>query len=99
MPIGGAPMLPNTVSILGIPYKVERGGVEPGENGSCSPSTRTIRVRNGLCPEEEAQVYIHEVVHAVLAGLACYDLYEDERLVQGLAIGLHQALPGATSCA
>ncbi len=89
-------MLPNAIVVLGIPYNVEVGDTEPGENGYCSPSKRVIGIRRGLCPEEEAQVFLHEVVHAVLAGLAYDDLYEDERLVQGLAIGLHQALSFST---
>lgn len=84
--------IPDTVSVFGIPYRVEYGGCESDENGSCSPSLRVIRVREGLCPEQEQQVFLHELLHAVLAGLARDDEYQDEYLVQGLAIGLHQAL-------
>lgn len=84
--------IPDEVNVLGIPYRVERGGCEPDESGSCSPSMRVIRVRDGLCEEGEAQTFLHELLHAVLAGLACTEEYGDERLVQGLAIGLHQAL-------
>ena len=84
--------IPDRVTVLGVPYTVERGGVEPDENGTCSPSTRTIRLREGMCPEEEAQTYLHELVHAILAGLARNEEYEDETLTQGLAIGLQMAL-------
>lgn len=84
--------IPDTVNVLGVPYSVVRGGVEPDESGSCSPSSRVIRLREGLCPEEEAQTYLHELVHAILAGLARTDEYSDETLTQGLAIGLHMAL-------
>ncbi len=84
--------IPDRVTVLGVPYTVERGGVEPDENGTCSPSTRTIRLREGMCPEEEAQTYLHELVHAILAGLARNEEYEDEALTQGLAIGLQMAL-------
>lgn len=49
------------------------------------------------------QVLIHEVLHAVLAGLSYDELYADEHLVQGLAIGLHGVLdsivPGGRFCA
>ena len=96
MPIGGLMDIPESVSVLGVPYAVVRGGCEPDENGSCSPAKREIRIREGLCPEQEAQVYLHELVHEVLDALAYDDLYGDERLVQGLAIGLHQALCGPT---
>lgn len=89
--------IPKSVNVFGIPYRVEFGGVEPDENGSCSPSKRLISIRAGMCAEEETQVFLHEVVHAILAGLSYDDLYEDERLVQGLAIGLHQALFAPTS--
>lgn len=84
--------IPEKVMVLGIPYSVVRGGVEPDENGSCSPSSRTIRIREGLRAEDEAQTYLHELVHAVLAGLARTDEYGDETLVQGLAIGIQMAL-------
>ena len=83
---------PSDISVLGIPYRIERGGVEPGENGFCSPSKRVIGIREGLCEDEELQVFLHEVVHAVLAGLAYHDLYEDENSVQGMAIGLQSVI-------
>ena len=90
--IGGPMDIPETVCVLGVPYRVERGGCEPDENGWCSPSKRVIAIREGLCPEEEAQTFLHELLHAILQQLARTDEYEDEHLVQGLAIGLHQAL-------
>lgn len=80
------------VNVLGVPYLIVEGGTEPDEDGSCSPSMRTIRVREGLCPEKRSQVPYHELLHAILDQLAYAELYGDERLVQGLAIGLHQAL-------
>ena len=83
---------PSEIHVLGIPYRIERGGVEPGENGFCSPSKRVIGIREGLCEDEELQVFLHEVVHAVLAGLAYHDLYEDESFVQGMAIGLQSVI-------
>ncbi|MFR5000288.1 MAG: hypothetical protein ACLUCU_07535 [Slackia sp.] len=88
--------IPKSVNVLGIPYRVEFGGVEPDENGSCSPSKRLISIRAGMCAEEETQVFLHEVVHAILAGLS-YDDRTRTGLVQGLAIGLHQALFAPTS--
>lgn len=83
---------PMEICVLGIPYRIERGGVEPGETGFCSPSKRVIGIREGLCEDEELQVFLHEVVHAVLAGLAYHDLYEDENFVQGMAIGLQSVI-------
>ena len=46
--------IPNSVNVLGIPYKIERGGCEPDEDGYCSPSKRVIGIREGLCREKEA---------------------------------------------
>ena len=88
--------IPASVDVLGVPYRVERGGCDPDVNGLCSPARRVIAIREGLCPEQEAQVFLHELVHAILDQLSRTDEYEDEQLVQGIAIGLHQALfPGA----
>ena len=89
--------IPEAVCVLGVPYTVERGGCEPDENGWCSPSKRVIAIREGLCPEEEAQTFLHELLHAILNQLSRDDEYADEQLVQGIAIGLHQALFSATS--
>ena len=50
-----------------------------------------------MCRQREEQAFLHELVYAILAGFACDEHYQDERLVQGLAIGLHQALFGPTS--
>lgn len=89
--------IPETVVVLGVPYKVERGGCEPDEDGYCSPSKRVIAIREGLGAESEAQTFLHELLHAILHQLARNDEYQDEQLVQGIAIGLHQALFSVTS--
>lgn len=83
--------IPESVDVLGVTYRVEFGGCEPDEDGFCSPSKLVIGIREGLCPEKEAQVFLHELVHAILEQLAREE-YADEQLVQGIAIGLHQAL-------
>lgn len=88
---------PQTVNVLGLAYEVRVGGCEPGEDGFCSPSKQLICIREGLSKEKAHQVYLHELIHAILDQLAFTDLYEDERLVQGLAIGLYQALVEPTS--
>ncbi len=61
-------------------------------DGAYVASDGTEDEREGMCPEEEAQTYLHELVHAILAGLARNEEYEDETLTQGLAIGLQMAL-------
>ena len=84
--------IPNTVSILGVPYEVAVGEMEDGEDGSISPRRQLITLREGMCEEKRAQVYLHELIHGILDQLGYAELYGDEHLVQGLAIGLHQAL-------
>lgn len=84
--------LPSTVNILGIPYEVVTEEMEDGEDGCISPKKQRITLRDGMCEEKRTQVYLHELVHGLLDQLGYAELYEDEHLVQGLAIGLHQAL-------
>ena len=83
--------IPATVDILGIPYEVVTEDMEDGEDGCISPRKQRITLREGMCDEKRTQVYLHELVHGILDQLGYSELYEDERLVQGLAIGLHQA--------
>ena len=85
-------VIPETVDILGVPYEVVFEETEDGEDGSISPRRQRIVLREGMCDEKRRQVYLHELVHGILDQLGYAELYEDERLVQGLAIGLHQAL-------
>ncbi|MBQ9621244.1 MAG: hypothetical protein IJR41_04840 [Atopobiaceae bacterium] len=85
-------IIPATVNILGIPYEVVTEEMEDGEDGCISPRRQRITLRDGMCAEKRVQVYLHELVHGILDQLGYEELYEDEHLVQGLAIGLHQAL-------
>ena len=80
------------VNILGIQYAVELADMEDGEDGCISPRRQTITLSKGLTREKVEQTYLHELVHGILDQLGYLDLHEDEHLVQGLAIGLHQAL-------
>ena len=88
--------IPKTVNVLGIMYRVEFGECEPDEEGFCSPAKLLIGIREGMSADKEAQVFLHELVHAILEQLAREE-YADEQLVQGIAIGLHQALFSPTS--
>ena len=84
--------LPGQVSILGLTYRVKRKGLPDGEDGYIVPRKQKIVLGKHLRDAKAEQVLIHEVVHGILDQLGYLDLYEDERLVQGLAIGLHEAL-------
>ena len=87
--------VPEKVDVLGLTYTVEVCDLED-DDGTCSPSKQRIEIRSGMSPEKTQQVFLHELVHAILDQLCFSDEYADERLVQGLAVGLHQALCGAT---
>ena len=84
--------LPTKVDILGVPYEVVVEDMDDGEDGCISPRKQRIMLRDGMCDEKRTQVYLHELIHGILDQLGYSELYEDEHLVQGLAIGLHQAL-------
>ena len=91
--LAGPPVpLPDAVSILGITYRVKRKRLPDGEDGYILPRNQKIVLGRHLSEEKAEQVLIHEVVHGILDQLGYLELYEDERLVQGLAIALHEAL-------
>lgn len=83
--------IPKSVRILGITYRVSTKDLG-NEDGFIIPRKQRIVLGKHLSPEKAKQVLLHEVIHGILDQLGYLDLYEDERLVQGLAIGLHQAL-------
>lgn len=84
--------IPARVSIFGIPYDVCFETMEDGEEGCISPMAQRITLRKDMTREKTEQVYLHELVHGILDQLGFSELYEDEQLVQGLAVGLHMAL-------
>lgn len=90
-----AEYIPKRIRILGITYAVKRKKLPDGVDGYIVPRRQTIVLGKHLSDEKARQVLIHEVVHGILDQLGYLDLYEDERLVQGLAIGLHEALTQA----
>ena len=88
----------SSVSILGLDFAVVRS---PGVSRDAL-ADGMITLYDGLSGPKADQVLLHEVVHGVLDQLGYSEQSEDERLVQGLAVGLHQAvlsLLAPTSCA
>lgn len=84
-------MLPSEVNILGLLYKITREELIETD-GYISPRDQKISIDSRLSEAKERQVYLHEVIHGVLDQLGYAELYENEQLVQGLAVGIHQAL-------
>lgn len=83
--------IPQTVCVLGLIYDVCITDLDDSD-GVCIPSKQRIELHQGMSKEKTEQVFLHELIHALLSQLSYVDLYEDEHLVQGLAIGIHQAL-------
>jgi Zn-dependent peptidase ImmA (M78 family) len=88
-------MIPNEVKVAGITYKVsEKDYVEINVNknclGSCSYADSNIVILNSLSNTRKEQVFVHELVHAVLME-AGYDEH-DEDMVNRIGIVLHQVL-------
>lgn len=86
--------IPPKVFVLGLTYDVCITDLDDSD-GVCIPSKQRIELRQGMSKEKTEQVFFHELIHALLSQLSYDDLYEDEHLVQSLAIGIHQALSQA----
>ncbi|MGG3450200.1 hypothetical protein [Domibacillus aminovorans] len=88
-------MLPNKVKVVGIEYKViEKDVVEINGNlnysGGCFHREAEIQVRKDASKDRKEQIFIHELVHAIL-NEAGYDNHEEE-MVERFGIVLHQVL-------
>ena len=87
-------MTAEKVSVLGLGYTVEFANLalESGEAGNCSPNTLTIKIDSGLPADLHNKTLLHELIHAALDALGQAGHYEDEPLVDGLALSLYQIL-------
>jgi len=95
-------MVPSTVNILGIPYKVERVPYIDRRDyivGQISHESQKIRILDSLSEEMAELTLLHEIIHGILMQLRRNEEHDDEPLVQGLALGIHQYLKGALNAA
>lgn len=83
--------VPKKVNVLGIAYTVTEGYLADAD-GCIEPSKQRIVLSEEMSREKKEQVFLHELIHGILDQLGYSDECGDEKLVQGLAIGLHQAL-------
>ncbi|WP_034757763.1 hypothetical protein [Rossellomorea vietnamensis] len=88
-------MLPVEVKVAGVTYKVsEKEYVEINDNknyaGSCCYNDSEITVLNTLSDTRKEQVFVHELVHAILME-AGYDDHDEDQ-VNRIGIVLHQVL-------
>jgi len=85
----------NTVNILGIPYEVKRVPFIDRNSyraGEINFETQEIRLLDSLKEGAAGTTLFHELVHGILMGLKFIEESDNEKLVQGLAVGLYQAL-------
>ena len=75
------------LKILGKLYTVNIVSVNslPNDYGECNNEHQTIKVREDIHPENQADVLLHEVFHAIDSGM---NLKLTERHVHGMATGL-----------
>ncbi len=93
-------MIPDTVNILGLDYRVLEVAVvdrnDPAD-GEFDPHEQTIRIDSSLSEQAKEQVLMHEILHGVFLQLGFDEHYEDEHLVQSVSAVLHQTLHPFTS--
>jgi hypothetical protein len=85
----------NTVNILGVPYAVRRVPYVSRNEYRVAEidfEAQEIRLLDSLKAETAGTAFFHELVHGILCGLRYNDENDNEKLVQGLAVGLYQAL-------
>lgn len=89
---------PENVRVGALDYKVKRWTPQAAENtralGLCDRDTCTILIKEGMAPQKEAEVLIHEVFHAAWdgAGLNLDEYPSEERTVNGLGYTWLQVL-------
>jgi hypothetical protein len=84
-----------TVNIFGVPYTVKRVPyIDRNEYraGQIDFEAQEIKLLDTLKEETAGIALFHELIHGILTGLKYLDETDNEKLVQGLAIGLYQAL-------
>lgn len=64
--------------------------LEDGELGNVHPHRKVINIYNGFGEQNVQQTIWHEIVHAMLHELNENELYENERLVNGLGVMVHR---------
>jgi hypothetical protein len=82
-----------SVSILGLNYQVvDVDVIERGQEicGQIDHLAQTIKLERKMTPERREQTIIHEIIHGILDQLGYLELHNDEQLVQGLSVALHQ---------
>lgn len=84
--------LPKSVDIMGLIYSIEEVDVVNKmipRNGEINFQDQTIKIDKELTDDRKAIVLVHEVIHGELEALGIEDFYNNENVVQSLAIALY----------
>ena len=86
--------IPKTFQLFGHTFKVVQPPKVDAQKslGECNSSTNIIKLRRSLKKESKEQVYLHELVHAILDSLSYDELSDDEVFVDQFSKALHQIL-------
>lgn len=85
----------NSVNILGLTYKVNEVEVVSKEElraGEINFLTQEIKIDKTLSVEKKNIALLHEVIHGICDQLHFEELSNNEQMVQGIAVALHQIL-------
>lgn len=91
--------IPEQINILGLTYTIkDYEPIDFGERiyGLIDNNEQTITLDKTMSQEKREQVFIHEFVHGALWQLQQNEHADDEVLVQGLAIAIHQLVKSLT---
>lgn len=84
--------IPETIYIGAIPIKIEQVASDdlPTLMGASYGSKQLIKLDKALSKERLEIVFLHEIIHTILSLNSYYDENTDEKLIDALAISLHQ---------
>jgi predicted restriction endonuclease len=83
------------INILGLTYEIKEVDVVNKEvlrAGEINYITQEIKIDKSLSTEKKNITLLHEIIHGICDQLQFDDLANNEQMVQGLAVALHQIL-------
>lgn len=92
------PKLPASVRVGALDYAIKPWSQKAADNtrayGMCDRATLVILIQEDLTPQKQAEVLLHEILHACYdnAGLNMEPTLEEERVVNGMGYQLLQVI-------
>ena len=89
--------IPEKIKIAGYTYKIERPAEPFVSNlsacdGLHSFDTQTIKVSKSGNEAYQNTVFLHELVHGIIASYCTADCYDEEKFVEQFSKGLYQVV-------